>query len=123
LDIKPYLPSNDSVESAITPEWIHSSINVFKKVEWIPEIEFKLKTLVEKSAFYKSASSLQEFISDVLKFDIRSLHRKEVAESDASFQLHVDSFMVLYRIDAHLSIVTVLDVVFIDDIKALKEKH
>ena len=116
LDIKPYIPSYDSIPNAIVPNWINDSVvRPLNKTIWSDDALNQIETLVKNKSFeyFESIEEIKQVITDIVKLDIRSSHQRnqaEINENDKQdYYFLLDTVKVHFTFDGNMS-ATVVDV-------------
>lgn len=102
LDIKPYLPTFDRIENAITPQWVMEKGSL-RDVRFSDEALSELKALEGKFRFYKTADEMHEVLLQVLGADVSKRSDRRVTK----FQF--DSLSVYFT--AHEDVISVQHIV------------
>ena len=102
LDIKPYLPSFDRIENAITPQWVMEKGSL-RDVRFSEEALSELNALEGKFHFYKTAEEMHEVLLQVLGADVSKRSDRRVTK----FQF--DSLSVYFT--AHADVISVQHIV------------
>jgi tRNA-Thr(GGU) m(6)t(6)A37 methyltransferase TsaA len=77
LDIKPYIPSYDSLPDATAPSWTSDApVSPLQGVVFQPDADTELARLVPALRFYNKHEDIRAAIEQVLLLDIRSVRRR-----------------------------------------------
>lgn len=79
LDIKPYLPTFDRIEDAITPDWVMQKATL-RNVHFTEEAICELKALEGHFKYYKSAEEMYEVLLQVFRADVSKRSDRRVSE-------------------------------------------
>jgi tRNA-Thr(GGU) m(6)t(6)A37 methyltransferase TsaA len=106
LDIKPYIPSYDSIKDAIVPNWIQDSVvKSLKDVFWTEDAMKQLTQFVENKTleYYDNFDDIKNVISDIVKLDIRSSHQRNQANSLElqQYNFRIDILKVNFTFDGN----------------------
>ena len=117
IDIKPYVPTYDSVPEATMPRWLSKGLCHSLQVQFEEGSDDTLKCYYGESkssgpngmelaskarSRYAKASEAKTFITEALALDIRSVHRGRGgtggADDSTVFEVNLDAFHVLFRV-------------------------
>lgn len=99
LDIKPYIPTYDSLPNATLAPWFANmpeDQQPIKTIHWTEQAMHELQTLIPKCKFYHSLNEIVPAIEQSLSFDPRSAHMKRKKKPEL-FGLWFDNVNVLCK--------------------------